>query len=290
MLRVLLALAVALVGLQGVLSASRFHERNHMGLLFLYDFTEGQLAPPLPTEAQDATGRNLLGPMSLSTTNVLAWSPTQQGVSVTRTTGGERAVSQKNSSALLAQLTDEFTIELWFLSPYNLKSESLFIAGMGDWSAGSRFPVCDPSDTELEGGWRVYSTLGGIIHFSGVILRNAVPTCRDLSVSIYTDTLQHLVVRGQPGSLSMRSESNIHSTDWHFDPLLWARHAAPLLLMTPHSANAWTGSLHMIAMYNRYLSDAEITAHRNLGPPNSLPVAAVAAATTNQDEAVALVL
>lgn len=56
-----------------------------------------------------------------------------------------------------------------------------------------------------------------------------------------------------------------------FSPSLWARHAAPLTIANPHATTGWTGTMYMVAMYDRYLSDAEIAANQDFGPPNSLP-------------------
>jgi hypothetical protein len=279
-------LLVLLVAPLGALAASRFHERDHTGLLFLYDFTEGQVPTSPPTQARDFSGRFLMGNLTTSTTGAVSWSANRQGVSVPSIGGGARVESQLTSAGVLAALTSEFSIELFLSSPSNPMSSPLLIAGFGDWPSGAPFPPCDVSNTMSEGGWRLLSALGTIIAFDAVVLVNGAPTCLSLSVYISANTLRHVVFRGRNGVISLVSHTASATTvsgNPMFSPALWARHPAPLTIASSHVATGWIGTLYMIAMYNRYLSDAEIAANRVFGPPNSVPHAATAALALNED-------
>ena len=85
----------------GALGASRFHERNHTGLLFLYDFTEGQVPTSPPSEIRDVSGRYLMGNLTASTSGAVVWSDTRQGMSIPIASGGVRAVTNESSERLL---------------------------------------------------------------------------------------------------------------------------------------------------------------------------------------------
>ena len=98
------------------------------------------------------------------------------------------------------------------------------------------------------------------------------PVCTGVSLSISTNQLQHFVIRGRPGLVSLVTHGSIASGDGvDFVPSLWGRHPSPLTLAPPHPKTAWTGTLYMIAMYDRFLSNGEISAKLAAGPPNSLP-------------------
>jgi hypothetical protein len=101
---------------------------------------------------------------------------------------------------------------------------------------------------------------------------NGEPTCVSNTFAVTSDTLRHLVIRGQAGILSVSTHggtSNIFGVN--FAPTLWARHPAPLVIASPHATMGWLGTMYMVAMYDRYLSNAEIAANLALGPPNSFP-------------------
>lgn len=254
--------------------ASNFHLRNHTGLLFLYDFTEGQKSEAVPTEARDITGRYLMGNLTTSPTTV-SWSASRQGMSIPSVSGGVRAESQVSSAALLSHLSSEFSLEFFFSSPNNQLPQNVLLTGFGSWAAGAPFSQCDAANVVSEGGWRLSSTLGANLVFDGVFLVSGNPTCLSLSVSITTNTLRHFVVRGRDGLLSVvahGSTATISDSNVVFSPSLWARHPAPLTIANPHPTSGWTGTMYMAAMYDRYFENAEITSNRDFGPPNSLPV------------------
>lgn len=263
-----LLLCLWLACVSAVAGANNFHQRNHTGLLFLYTFGEGQLSDTAPSWAVDVSGRGLLG--NLTTTNFVSWSSSRQGISVPSSSGGARAQSQRTSSSLLSQLSSEFTLEFFFLSPINPLSKNLLIAGFGEWPSGSEYQPCDFEST----GWRLSSYIASAIDFDAVLSVGGTPTCVARSISIAANTLRHLVVRAHDGTLSIVSQENTVAAvgpTLVFSPSLWARHPAPLTIANPHTTTGWTGSLFMVAMYDRYLSDTEISSNYATGPPNSFP-------------------
>jgi hypothetical protein len=279
-------LLVLLVAPLGALAASRFHERNHTGLLFLYDFTEGQVPTSPPTQARDFSGRFLMGNLTTSTTGAVSWNATRQGMTVPSIGGGVRAVSQMTSAGILQFLSTEFTIEFFIARPIFPLSQSWLIAGFGDWPPGEPFAECDAGNVVSEGGWRLNQRQGHAIEFEAVFAYNGVPICVSNTIGLQENSLEHLIVRARDGTTSMVSKegsSTITLDGQVFSPALWSRHAAPLVIASPHVSNAWTGTLYMIAMYDRYLSNAEIAANRVFGPPNSVPHAATAALALNED-------
>lgn len=273
-MRVLVFLALlSLLRSPWVEGASNFHLRNHTGLLFRYDFTEGQTSTSNPSKVRDATKRFLLGNLSTSPTAV-SWSETQQGMSIPSPSGGVRAESELTTENLLGHLTSEFTLEFFFTSPINLRSLNLLIAGFGDWPPGTPYGACEAGVSETYGGWRLSSFISTAIDFEAVLSVNGVPTCVARSISITANTVRHLVVRAHDGTLSIVSHGNTVSAvgaNLAFSPALWVRHPAPLTVANPHATTGWTGTMHMIAMYDRYISDSEISSNLNYGPPNSLP-------------------
>lgn len=251
--------------------ASNFHKRDQSGLLLLYDFREGQQFEEPPPYIRDSTGRNLLGNLTTSTSGAVDWSASQQGMSVPSPSGGTRAESQLPVAPLLAEVASNFSIEFFFRSPTNPRSQSLLIAGFGDWLPGIPFPECSTT----EGGWHISSDLGPGITFNGVMQIGGSPQCQSVSISIEPDSLCHFVVRMRPGSISLVSHLNSFSvTDpsVQFSTSNWLQKPSKFAIATPHTSSGWTGTMYMVAMYNRYLSNAEIAANRILGPPNSLPV------------------
>jgi hypothetical protein len=270
----------------GGLAASRFHERNHTGLLFLYDFTEGQVPTSPPSEVRDVSGRYLMGNLTASTTGAVAWSASRQGMSIPNIGGGARATSQLTTAALLPLLTDEFSIEFFLSSPVNPLSQNLLIAGFGDWGAGTPFPVCDATNTATEGGWRMSADQGSLIDVDVVMSVGGTPTCVSVSIGISTNTLVHIVVRARAGELSIFSHGSdtiVSTPNPTLSPTLWTRRYTPLVLSSPHVTNGWTGSLYMLAMYDRFLADDEIEENRSLGPPNSVPWASATALAASED-------
>jgi hypothetical protein len=274
-MRGLLALLL-LVGPLGALAASRFHERNHTGLLFLYTFGEGQVPTSPPSEVHDVSGRHLMGNLTASTTGTILWSAARQGVSVPSINGGTRAVSQKTSVNLIPRLTSEFSFEFFLSNPNSPLSQNILIAGFGDWPPGAPFARCDVTNTVSEGGWRMFTSLGGGIEVEAVLLMDGTPTCVLNSFALPTNTLRHVVIRVGNGRFSMVSHDSSATIveGIEFSPALWARHAAPLTIASPHPGLGWTGTMYMMAMYDRFLSSAEIAANRNFGPPNSVPYGA----------------
>lgn len=289
MLRVVLGLVLALPLLfdpSWVRAGNRFHERNHTGLLVLYGFDDGQRSSDLhPTSARDYTGLGLLGNLTTSTTTI-SWSAVRAGFSVPSGNGGDRAVSQKHTTDLLQQLDDEFSIELFASTPMNSGGDVL-IAGFGDWSPGARFPACDSSSSStVEGGWRVYSTLGTGFVFQVVTAVNGNPSCFEIGVGAVPNSVRHVVLRGGVGTTNVISHGTFDDASdpsISFSPGLWSRNVAHLTFAVPQRQEGWTGSIYMFAVYNRYLSNAEVTKNQNLGPPNSLAVAATTALTITED-------
>jgi hypothetical protein len=270
----LAALLVVLCLVPGALGASRFHERNHTGLLFLYTFDEGQVPTSPPTQVRDVSGRYLMGNLSTSPTGAVTWDAARQGMTVPSTSGGSRAVSQLTSENALSALTNEFSLEFFFSTPFNSLSEDLLIAGFGDWAPGSPLGRCNASDTTSEGGWRLVASVDNVVEFFTVLSVSGTPTCGSVAPTVVVDSLRHLVVRIRGNVLTAVSHGNTVTNTapgLSFDPAIWARHFAPLTLASPHVDRAWVGSLYMVAMYDRYLSNAEIAANLALGPPNSFP-------------------
>jgi hypothetical protein len=280
-----------LVAPLGALAASRFHERNHSGLLFLYAFDEGQVSPTPPSEVRDASGRYLMGNLTTSTTGAVSWSVARQGMSTPSGGGGARAVTQLSSEALLPLLTDEFTLEFFFSSPINPLSQRLLIAGFSNLSPGSALGSCDPSNVDIEGGWRLISFLNTVVQFVAVLTVDGVPTCVSATIGSVADTTRHLVARVRSGELSLRSHGSfttITEVNPMFSSSVWAPRISPLSIATPHPDAGWRGVLYMVAMYDRFLSDEEIDANQALGPPNSLPWAPSAALALDEDTATTL--
>jgi hypothetical protein len=123
----------------------------------------------------------------------------------------------------------------------------------------------------------MWSYLGGVINFGATLMVDDVPACVTTSLAITPNTLRHFVARFHSGELSVVSHGNDAfngANDPTFSASLWANHSAPLTLANPHEATGWTGTIYMVAMYNRYLSNGEIAANRGFGPPNSFPYGA----------------
>ena len=273
MLLLLLLLPLLLRSPQA-LGASNFHLRNHTGLLFLYGFGEGQRSEALPTETRDLSGMNLLGNLMTSTSGSIAWSAQRQGISVPGPSGGMRAISSKNTTELLNHLSDEFTIEMIFSNPTNPLSQGLTIAGFGTWAPGAPFEWCDIDNVTHYGGWRLFSFLGGSVAFEPVLVAYGEPECVSQSISMINNRLYHIAFRVQTDFLSILVVKDGHSNAFGpitFSTDLWKRNPAPLTIATPNEMTGWTGSIYMIAMYNRFLPEAEYNANLDFGPPNSLP-------------------
>lgn len=269
-----------------VWAGSRFHERNHTGLLALYGFDDGQRSVDLhPTSARDYTGRYLMGNLSTSTSTI-SWSATRAGFTVVSPRGGPRVVSQQTSEALLAQLTAEVSIELFISSPTNPTIRDVFIAGFGDWPPGSPVLPCDSSASSFDGGWHLYSSDGDGIRIDVTVSNVDEPTCITVGFVTVGNALRHLVLRGRPGDVSLASHGTIDSA---FDPSIrfeaehWARHPSPLTFAVPQPTDGWTGSVYMFAVYNRFLTNTEVETNRLLGPPNSLAVAATSSLAFTED-------
>lgn len=287
----LLLLAACLLAPPQVLGVSRFHERNHTGLLFLYGFDDGQVSAALPAQARDFSSRYLMGNLTTSTSGAITWSATRQGMTISSISGGVRATSQQTSASVLPLLSNEFTLEFFFSSPSNPVSQNLLVAGFGDWPPGTPFAPCDAANTMSEGGWRLSSFIGDIIDFSVVLMVSGEPTCVTSTIVITPNTLRHFVARARNGVLSLVSHGSfttISGSNPTFSPSLWARHAAPLTIASPHATNGWIGTMYMIAMYDRYLSSIEIAANRVFGPPNSYPFGNMMALAAAEDDLVTI--
>jgi hypothetical protein len=260
----------------GAHGASRFHERNHTGLLFLYAFDEGQVSDSLPTHIRDVSGRQLMGNLTASATGAVSWSASRQGMSIPSSGGGARAVSTMNSSMLVSRLGNEFSMEVFISNPYNPLWQGLSIAGFGSYAPGSPFETCATTPPVSYGGWHLYAHVVDAVEFSTTIDVNGGAQCVTIGVPVILDTLRHIVVRARDGIVSMRSHGSnimVESPVLRIDPALWARHPSPLTIASPHAESGWTGTMYMVAFYNRYLSNAEIDLNMILGPPNSFPYA-----------------
>lgn len=266
-------------------AGSRFHERNHTGLLALYGFDDGQRSETLqPTTARDYTGRGLLGELDTSPTT-LTWTANRIGFTSQSASGGVRAVSQKNTTRLLGLLGSEFSIELFFSSPTTLGGPVL-IAGFGDWPAGASFPACESTAPTVDGGWKMFATLGNGVNFQTAIAADGVPTCYEFSHGFTPGVLRHTVFRGRQGQVGVASQGSYDDAQdptVSFDVSLWARHYAPLSLIVPQRSEAWQGAIFMIAVYDRFLSDAEVSEKQVQGPPNSLSVTSCTALGISED-------
>lgn len=262
------------------LAGSRFHERNHTGLLALFGFDDGQRSADLhPTTARDYTGLGLLGNLTTST-SAIAWTADRAGFTIPSDGGGSRATSQLSTASLIQSLTDEFSIEMFLLNPSNQSPNNVLVAGFGDWPPGSAFPQCDSGASTVEGGWRLYAPFGSGMRFQAVMQVDSSPSCLEVTFPTSPSVLRHAVLRANGEELSAVSHGGISvasDTGVHFNPSLWSRHAAHLTFAVPHPSEAWKGSIFMWAIYNRYLSTAEVAQNRIYGPPNSLPVATAAA-------------
>lgn len=286
-MRALLGVVVLFGVVTGVLGASRFHERNHTGLLALYGFDDGQRSVDLkPTTARDYTGLGLLGDLIVSTTAV-EWSANRAGFSV-GTVGGNRMVSEKTSRDLVGRLGNEFSIEIWITSGVNLGD--VFIMGFGNWTAGSSVQYCD-ADSVDEGGWRTFASLGYGVRSQLVSLYDGTPGCIEFSYAS-DDLLPRLsVIRGRPSFLGVYSEGAFERTIDPHDRIgapYWLQHPAHLTIATPSANRAWKGSIYMIAFYNRFIEDAEMNRNKIFGLPNSLPTATRSAIAATEDVTIAL--
>lgn len=267
-----------------------FHRRNHTGLLTLFGFDDGQHSIDLrPLQARDYTGLNLLGNLTTSSTTT-SWSASQVGISFPYTVGGNRAISQETTAGILSRLSTEFSVEMFMMSPNNPKNDVL-IAGFGDWPAGSAFPFCEAGESDMEGGWRMFSSLGGGIRIQTVISENGSPSCVEVSFGQTPGTLRHSVFRGREGEVGVQTHDaydRILDPIVAFNPLYWARHFSHLTLATPQPTQSWKGTIFMIAIYDRYLGDAEVGANRSFGLPNSWAVASTSALAVTEDVALSL--
>lgn len=274
-----------------VLAGNRFHERNHTGLLVLYGFDDGQRSSNLhPTSARDFTGRDILGNLTMSTSAV-AWSSERAGFSIPQPGGGERAVSQKSTSDLLARLSTEFSMEIFLMSPRNLGTGNLLIAGFGDWPANSPFPPCESGPSSSEGGLRTYSSPGNGIHTQIVMLDGESPACFELSFTNTPNALRHMVIRAREGETSVATHGGVSQVvdgQIAFLPSLWARHVAPLTIAVPPPSSGWQGSVYLIAIFDRYLTNDNVATNQALGPPNSLPVTLTPSIPLTEDLAASL--
>ena len=135
--------------------------------------------------------------------------------------------------------------------------------------------------------------LGSIIEFNIIVKDGGVRTC--LTDGIATNpinTLRHVVLTVDNGDVFIRSEGSVsHAVplqNSEFDPTMWIPYSAPLKFATPTATNGWTGTFHMVAMYDRVLSAGEVAANQAFGPPNSLPIHGTTAATAAEDSTLSL--
>lgn len=115
---------------------------------------------------------------------------------------------------------------------------------------------------------------------------NGVPTCQSVQLIVTSNVPVHLLVRAKDGVIEMLSSTGIAEralTGLAVNSSLWARHYAPLTVASPHATNSWTGTVYMTAIFDRYISTVEFATNRELGPPNSLPVASVSVLGITED-------
>jgi hypothetical protein len=300
-------LLLILLFIQGALAASRFHERNDSGLLFMYTFDEGQQSTTPPSKIRDISGRGLLGDLTSATNGDVNWDPARQGATFPSPYGGVRMVSERNTSDLLDAAGAVFTMEFWLRSPLNgklcqLSSSAVYqekwIAGFGDATAGGAFQPCGESSPS-EGGWRLFSrcddsvTNQVTLHFSFVHIHPfwMVPVCKFFWVPVVANAVSYIYIRSNGVAANGFSYGIAGaSADGPLSATVWRRSDPKYLTVaTSHNSGGWTGHVHMIAMHNRYLSNAEVNANYAIGPPNSFPRAATAALATSEDTAAALI-
>lgn len=279
------------------LGGNRFHERNHAGLLALYGFDDGQRDANLrPTHARDYTGRYLLGNLTTSTSTI-TWNRDRAGFTVPSDFGGQRVVSERNSSDLVRQLSSSaFTIEFFMSNTVNTRKD-IIVFGFGNWLPGRSFPACDSDgqDTD-EGGWRMASFLGESLAFQTVMMVNdpvPQPGCFELSFATLSNTLRHGVLGySDPGLLRVKTHSSsdvIYYPDLlSFSPELWLRNPTHLTFAPPHPHLGWKGTIFMIAIFDRFLPDDEVALNRALGPPNSLATTETTSIETVEDTTLVL--
>jgi len=292
------ALLALLVCLPGALGVSRFHERNNTGLLWAFDMTAGQLSDSPPAFVPDFTGRGLLGNLTTATNGAIQWDPARQGFSVSGVAGGDRAVSQLTSAAVLPHLQDEFSIELFLSTPPYPLGDPVPIAGFGMGTSGLSCTNAAETKTVSPGGWQVTASVDGGLVFTVILERVGVPYCHGVGLVVDPDTpWHHLVVGirnappGTPGIIDIRSHlasTAVFPSGISLNSSHWDAPAGSLVVGEPRTPRTWTGSLYWIAMYNRYLSDTEVATKRLQGPPNSFPYG-VGGVTATEDAPLVLV-
>lgn len=283
-------------------AVSNFHQRNTSGLLFLYGFQEGQQSTELPTRVRDLTGLNLLGDLLVSTTGAVAWSAEQQGMTIPSVYGGSRAMSEKKSDAVIAELTTEFSVELWItntdIDVWPLSYVHLI--GFVDLNASNSNGNCryssdggytlTPTPDRSYGGFKIQSRQGTITYALVDVLTNTGDPCAETQISVFPEyQTKHVVLRMKPGSISFVSEgglTTVSASQPMLDPSIWHPEflsiGHPKYIASP--PRAWIGTMHMAAMYNRYLTTEEIAELQAMGPPNSLPSTSVMTHEGLEDE------
>lgn len=262
-----------------------YYNRTATPAILQYGFEDGQIAyPPLgPLTALDRTGRRLAGDMGVARFGAATWSRTRQGLTMSQTLSGGTRASSDNPYRLYQNLQSEMTIEVFLRSDGAIRESNVTILGAGGDTNYSPRQVCSPSNPNF-GGWRLVQASSGEIVFEVVVgfpeAPYLAPTCLTLSIPRSDPgEIQYIVARTRPGIVELISKDESGDLFYAARDPIGLRLDAPtvwrntsITLSPPHFDAVWSGTIHMIAMHNRFLFDDEVELLHMMGPPNSYPV------------------
>lgn len=253
-------------------AAGVFTSRVTNGLMFQYTFEEGQ-TDDTAAKTSDTLNLNFLGDIRLNRA-VCSWLPDRPGLLLPGTTTQQVGRSEYSQAALLNSIkaTRAWTMETW-LQPNDIRQAST-IFGIGGWNETAPMPkaecFADPVSFDMyQSGADI-----GARQAQGTASSRACSSQQDF---IESPSLFHLIVtytaNGTAYLYLNGAFNNVYSRVRTWYPYWDAAHR---LYLSPNideieTKTTWQGSIFLISMYNRILSDTEISTNYAAGLPNAKP-------------------
>jgi hypothetical protein len=249
-----------------------FSNRITNGRLFEFRFEEGQLEDA-PSLARDAESLNLLGSIELNTAacSLLADHP---GLLLPGSASQLSGQSQQTIAVMLDRIETAraFTLEAWF-TPRDLQQTSM-IVGFGQWTTPPRqSPGCYVDQLTFE-----LHQDGGMVGGQQAQGTANAKACSKVEDFVDTPAPTHVIityaVNGTAFIFLNGQYNGQHSSNLRTWYPYWIQ--SHRLFLTPdldatRGDSTWAGELHLLAMYDRVLTNGEITAQFSAGIPPARP-------------------